>query len=86
MPAAACHMTTCSSNANTHPGLVQVQANHQVARDKKEHLANGDLEDTDERRAVAMRRIAELEHNMMEEDADDSLKTPPQKPTKKRQC
>jgi hypothetical protein len=86
MPAATCHMTTHSPNANTHPGLVQVQANHQVARDRKEHLANSDLEDTDERRAVAMRRITELEHNMMEEGADDSLKTPPQKLTKMRQC
>jgi hypothetical protein len=84
MPATR-RMTTRSSNANTRPGLVQVRANHQVAKDKKEHLASGDSEDTDERRAVAMRRIAELEHNMMEEDADDSLKTPPQKPTKKKQ-
>lgn len=85
MPATR-RMTTRSSNANTHPGLVQVQANHQVARDKKERPANGDSEDTDasERRAVAVRRIAELEHDIMEEDTDDILKAPPQKPTKKR--
>lgn len=79
-------MTTRSSNANTRPGLVQVQANHQVARDRKERPA-GDSEDTDasERRAAAVRRIADLEHDIMEEDTDDFLKAPPQKPTKKRQ-
>jgi hypothetical protein len=83
MPATR-RMTTRSANANTRPGLVQVQANHQVARDKKERPANGDSEDAGERRAAAARRIAELERDIMEEDTDDVLQAPPQNPTNQR--
>jgi hypothetical protein len=78
--------TTGSFNVNTLPGLVKVQANYQVARDRKKCPTNSDSESTDvsEKRAVAVRRVIELEHVIMEEDTNDFLKALLQKPTKKR--
>lgn len=81
-------VTTRSTNADVHPGLRQVEINRQVAQDKRkrgpsESAGSDTPSEAEEKRAVAVKKIAAMERDLMEEDnAQDTPKVA--KPRAKR--
>ena len=71
-------ITTCSTNTNVHPGFRQVEINCQITQNKRKHHPS-DSADSDtaseavEKRALAVKKIAVMEHDLMEEDNTPSV-------------